>query len=74
MIREIYIPLLGEDIDVWRPAQAYQIDENRYKILAPIVYGTKNEQWKFIPGSIVHCEYVTTTGGDRIFAAIYEEK
>ena len=74
MIREIYIPLLNEDIDVWKPVKAEHINGERYKILGAEGAVSKSEQWKFLPGTTVFCEYILTNEGNRIFAAVSAEK
>ena len=55
---EIYIRLLGEGVDVWRPVLAEPADkENCFIIKYPV--GTnqipKTEVWEFQPGDCVRC-------------------
>ena len=59
----IYIPLLEEAVDVLRPTQGIQRDENQYEVLPTDDYDPEDEVWKFPPGSIVRC--VTEVRGDE---------
>ena len=50
----IYVYLENEGVDVWRPVEAWKIDEERYLIPeeTPI---PEDEEWQFRPGSTVRC-------------------
>ncbi len=69
MTEEIYIALLDEGVDVWRPAPAWKIADATYIILRPDDYDPDDETWQFPPGSTVICEPKTITDG-RILAAV----
>jgi hypothetical protein len=49
----IYMPLLNEGVDVWRPVEAMKITDLGYMV-------TENprpdEEWAFQPGHILRCE------------------
>jgi len=64
---QIYVALLGEDVDVWRPVQAEPLSGSFYQIL-PQPYERDIEQWEFEPGDIVFCEYVEANGGPILVA------
>lgn len=49
----IYVALLDEGVDVWRPVPAHQADDQTYVILRPDGYDPTEENWEFPPGSIV---------------------
>ena len=51
----IFIRLLDEGTDVWRPTQGEKIRDNIYKTLPCENYDSKDENWEFKPGSIVEC-------------------
>ena len=51
----IYVALLDEGTDVWRPAPARKVGESTYEILRPADYDPEDETWEFPPGSIVEC-------------------
>jgi hypothetical protein len=56
MADTIYIPLLDEGTDVWRPAPAWNVGGNVYIVLRPDDYDPDDEHWEFPPGSTVICE------------------
>jgi hypothetical protein len=56
MTETIYMPLLGEGIDVWRPVPAWRIGDDTYIVLRPDDYDPAIETWAFPPGSTVVCE------------------
>lgn len=66
--QEIYVSLLNEGVDVWRPVQARHLGRNVYQIEAQ-QYDHEVEQWPFDPGDKVVCEYRDSSDG-RILVAI----
>lgn len=66
-IIKIYVPLLNEDIDVWRPVEAEHLHSNVYRIRSQ-PYDRMNELWGFEPGDDVWCELIDSSEG-RIVAA-----
>ena len=48
----IYMPLLNEGTDVWRPVSAFWQDDGSYVITGTI---PDDEEWMFQPGSRVRC-------------------
>jgi hypothetical protein len=50
-IATIYIPLLNEGVDVWRPVKATKLTTDTYRIEGPI---PDDEKWAFAPGSVVY--------------------
>ncbi|HVJ34457.1 MAG TPA: hypothetical protein VND94_15180 [Terriglobia bacterium] len=63
----IYMPLLNEAVDVWRPVMAEPLGRDRYKILGPI---PDEEEWSFAPGAVVICAPRQLSGG---FVLVAEE-
>jgi hypothetical protein len=61
----IYVKLLDEGMDVWRPVQAVRVSGQAYEIIAQHVDET--ETWEFLPGSKVWVELVK--GADGSFPA-----
>ncbi len=49
----IYMPLLDEGTDVWRPVEATRLVDDVYVILGVV---PDDETWAFPPGSRVRCE------------------
>jgi hypothetical protein len=64
----IYVKLLGEGTDVWRPTQAERVDENTVRLLPTADYGAYDEQWEFSPESIVRYENRILSGEDVMVA------
>ncbi len=67
--KEVYVALLDEGVNVWRPALALPVDETTYVLLRPDDYDPDDETWEFPPGSIVACETRRVRDGE-IFAAV----
>lgn len=53
---EIYVYLLDEGVDAWRPVKAIKIGLNRYKIIGINNYNPDDEKWQFLPDDVVECE------------------
>lgn len=51
----IYIYLLDEGTDVWRPAEAEDLGNNRYRIIS-MNNDPEDKKWEFQTGDIVICE------------------
>ncbi len=65
---QIFVRLLDEGVDVWRPVQAEPRGEGRYLILDQEVdFGS--EHWEFAPGSEVRCTLIELSG-QTVLAAI----
>ena len=69
MTDQIYVALLDEGVDVWRPAPARRLDADTYQILEPDDYDPDDEHWQFPPGATVTCEPKQTADG-VILAAV----
>jgi hypothetical protein len=52
----VYIKLLDEGTIVYRPVPAFRIDSNIYQINGNEFYNPDDENWEFIPGTIVNVE------------------
>ena len=64
----IYVRLLGECVDVWRPVQATPIERDVYRILEQ-TYDRDLEEWEFEPGEVVECQ-LTRIGNEDLPAAL----
>lgn len=64
---EIFVRLLDEGVDVWRPIKAERLSENIFKV-SDQPYDRGTEAWEFGPGDVVECELITTSDG-QILAA-----
>ncbi len=59
-LTEIYLALLGEGVEVWRPVQAIHIGKDIYEIISSNP-DPEDEHWQFHPGDFVRCK-------DKVFA------
>ena len=50
----LYVRIVNEAVDVWRPVQAYQVGESVYRISEQAE--PEDEQWAFRPGETVVVE------------------
>jgi len=51
----IFVPLLNEGTEVWRPVQARPLGENFFRIIG-VEADVSDETWQFASGTIVRCE------------------
>jgi hypothetical protein len=49
----VYVRLLDEGVDVWRPVPAVDLGDGRYELAATEDYDPTIETWEFVPGSVV---------------------
>ncbi len=69
----IYIRLLNEGVDgVSRPTMGEVIDKEKgiYKVLPTDPYDPDDEEWMFVPGTIVKCEKTVSIDGKEFLLAI----
>lgn len=52
----VYVMLVDESVDVWRPVPAAEIGNGQYKLFPSDGYDPKDETWEFPPGATVECE------------------
>jgi hypothetical protein len=67
---EIYVSLLNEGVDVWRPVRAEYVQGSVYRIVDQ-PYDRETETWQFEPGDEVVCELIDASEG-RLLAAVSE--
>jgi hypothetical protein len=65
---QIYIALMDEGTNVWRPTPALRLEDNSYVVLKPDDYDPLVEHWEFPPGTIVVCETKKTSDGSMLAA------
>lgn len=56
---QIYVYLLEEGIDVWRPVQAAHVRDDVYRIISSNL-DPEDEKWQFASGELVCCEERTS--------------
>jgi hypothetical protein len=62
MDSEIYVYLVDEGTDVWRPVQAQSLGSDRYKIVSENA-DPEDENWQFKTGEVVRCIQKPLSGG-----------
>jgi hypothetical protein len=63
----IYVRLIGEAVDVWRPVRAERLAPNVYCILRQ-PYDREAESWQYVPGDHVVCDFISTSQGPALAA------
>ena len=53
----IYIPLKNEGVDVFRPTEAMAFGDGYYKVLPTPHYDPTDEDWQFVPETVVMGEW-----------------
>lgn len=48
----VYVELLDEGVQVWRPTEAEVLGEGRYRLIAGNDYDEGSETWAFVPGTV----------------------
>ena len=67
MPHEIYVVLLGEGTEVWRPVEALPIGNDIFLLQGQIPSG---ESWQFPPGTQVRCKEHVFAGGEHGLVAV----
>ena len=70
---EIYVRLLEEGTDVFRPTRAVSLGDDHFKILPTEHYDPEDELWEFPPGSVVRAESKEFAGRNVILAGSLAE-
>lgn len=55
----IYMPLMNEGTDVWRPVEATHLLADAFRVEGEMPH---DEEWAFAPGTVVRCEHRTLEG------------
>lgn len=58
----VYVALLNEGTPVWRPTRAVDLGKGLYRLLPTDDYDSADEEWEFLPGTIVKCALETREG------------
>ncbi len=66
--KTIFVKLLNEGTDVWRPVNAEEIGELTYRIIDDGSYDPDDEEWEFPPGSEVICQMQKKSRGNILVA------
>ena len=65
----VYVNLLDEGTDVIRPVSALRLGDNEYKLIESDNYNPEFENWEFLPGSRVRCEW-RKYGSELVLVAV----
>ncbi len=68
MKKNIYIQLLNEGTEVYRPVPAIKIKNNIYKLQGFDIYNPEDEIWEFSPGTYVQVEKRNLDGENVLIA------
>ena len=63
----LYMPLLNEGTDVWRPVAATAVSAETYRIEGDV---PEDEEWAFPPDAVVRCVAKTFSDGQAGLTAI----
>lgn len=66
MVHIVYVKLLNEGVDVWRPVKAEKVEENIYRLSERII--PDGEEWEFPPGSLVYVKTELHEGKESLIA------
>src|ERR1700730_6013480 len=66
----VYVRLLDEGTDVWRPARATALPDGSFRLLEPDGYDPNAERWEFPPLTKVRCVTRKFTDGDEGLVAV----
>lgn len=58
----MFVPLLNEGTEVWRPVAVESLKDGTYRVLGPV---PDDEVWAFPPGSIVASQLRTFSDGEE---------
>jgi hypothetical protein len=61
----IYVALLGEGTDVWRPVCGERLTKDCYRLLGPV---PPDETWEFPPGTVVLVQEKAFSDGNFLVA------
>ncbi len=64
--RTIYVGLVDEGVDVWRPVQSEERPDGAFQLPD---HAPDGETWAFPPGSSVRCEWQDLADGPALVAA-----
>ncbi len=64
----VYVRLLNEGTDVFRPVSSVRYLGKLFRLLKPEDYDAEDEQWEFLPDSIVRCDEKSVGGQMSLIA------
>lgn len=70
----VYVKLLDEGTDVWRPVPAQRLAPKLCRLTDDPTQKPDDEVWQFELGAVVRCEYRTLSEGNCLVAIEQSEK
>lgn len=64
----IYVRLLNEGTEVWRPTMGRPVSPGTFEVLATSDFETASEEWEFAPGTHVLCTWPRLSDGPALVA------
>jgi hypothetical protein len=65
-LQQIYMPLLEEAVECWRPIEAERVGPDSYLVIGTV---PPDEVWAFQPGEVVLCRKQVLEDGHQGFVA-----
>ena len=66
----VYVRLLDEGVDVWRPVPAAPLSDGTFRLTEPEDYDPETETWEFPPRTRVRCQTKRFAGGKDGLVAV----
>ena len=66
---EVYVRLLNEGSEVFRPTHATQLREGLFRLMATPDYDPEDEEWEILPDATIRIEMHHGASGDFLLAA-----
>jgi hypothetical protein len=66
----VYVYLLNEGTDSWRPVNADYVNKDTYLLHGQDIYNPSDEEWEFPPGTLVLTEIKKLSSGNSFLVAI----
>ncbi|HVB16771.1 MAG TPA: hypothetical protein VNF04_09580 [Stellaceae bacterium] len=66
----VYVKLLEEGADVWRPVPAMALPGGTFRLRRPDWYDPEDESWEFLPGATVKCTAKRFAEGEEGLVAV----
>ena len=65
----LYVYLLNEDTDCWRPVPAIKVNDSEYVLQGFEIHNPEDEEWEFLPGSHVNAKKKIFSNGKQVLVA-----
>jgi len=68
----VYVRLLDEGTDVWRPVPARALPDGTFELAEPEGYDPQVERWEFAPHARVKCVAKSFSDGEKGLVAVVQ--